>query len=195
MKKFILLFMLALGLAINVKAMTYEEAFDSIKAIPNMKGVQGTLISGGNDFASLGITDGQLILWDGETGLNKETAVYGNTLYRIMGQLPVSEMVQGLMNDQTIFSIFATPISADKNRILILSDSAADGFTGALIGYINNKDLAALRQAILIPAEAGGTAVYLKALKFRRINKSHVGFIRHKKQRSIRILRCFVCHR
>lgn len=166
MKKFILLFMLALSLAINVKAMTYEEAFDSIKAIPNMKGVQGTLISGGNDFASLGITDGQLILWDGETGLNKETAVYGNTLYRIMGQLPVSEMVQGLMNDQTIFSIFATPISADKNRILILSDSAADGFTGALIGYINNKDLAALRQAILIPAEAGGTAVYLKALKF-----------------------------
>lgn len=166
MKKIILLLILVLGLATGAKALTYQEAFDSIKAIPNMKGVQGTLISGHNDFATIGITDGKLILWDNETGLDRETAVYGNTLYKIMGELPAAEIIQIQANDQNILAIYATHISADDNRILILSDSARDGFTGALIGHINNKDLQTLRTAILVPIPGGSTAIYINALNF-----------------------------
>ncbi|MCM1292871.1 MAG: hypothetical protein NC230_04750 [Bacteroides sp.] len=144
--------------------MTYEEAFDSIKTIPNMKGVQGTEISGSNDFASLGITDGQLILWDNETA--KETEPYGNRIYALMGQLPVSEMVQGRMYGNSIFAIFAKPVSPDKNRIIILSDSAEGGFTGALIGNINDINLSALRGALIKPIEGGGMGVYYNVLNF-----------------------------
>lgn len=144
--------------------MTYEEAFDSIKAIPGMKGVQGTQISRSNDFASIGIVDGQLILWSGESA--EETEPYGNKIYAIMGELPVSEMVQGRMFGNSIFAIYAKPISADKNRIIIFSDSAYAGFTGALLGYINNEDLAALRTAIIKPNEAGGMGIYFNVMNF-----------------------------
>lgn len=39
-------------------------------------------------------------------------------------------------------------------------------FTGALIGYISNNALNALRTAILIPRQEGGTALYLNAMNF-----------------------------
>ena len=166
MRKIFLLIALALGLANAASALTYEEAFDAIKAIPNMKGVQGTLVSGHNDFAGIGVTDGQMMVWYGETGAGHETEVYGNALYRIMGELPASEVVKGMMNDQTMFVIFARPVGKDSNRILILSDSAGAGFSGALIGNISDADLAQLRKAILLPRESGGTALYMNALNF-----------------------------
>ena len=166
MTKLLTIIAIAICTIFNANAMTYEEAFDSIRALPHMKGVNGTMISGDNDFVSLGITHAQLILWDGETNLDNETEVYGNQLYQIIGELPVSEMVQGRMFVGSIFAIFAKPISKDSNRILILSDSAGAGFTGALIGYINDSHLESLRQAILAPREGGGTSVYLKALNF-----------------------------
>lgn len=166
MKKTLILIALLIGIASGAKALTYEEAFDSIKAIPEMKDVNGTLVSGDNDFAAVGITDGQLVVWIGETYIDKETEVYGNILYKIMGELPAAEMVQCRADDQNIMAIFAKRISADNNRILILSDSARDGFTGALIGYINNENLDNFRKAILIPREGGGTALYLNALNF-----------------------------
>ena len=164
MRKILLLLMLALGLADAASALTYEEAFDSIKAIPNIKGVQGTLVSKYNDFASIGITRGQLVVWSGEAG--HETEAYGNRLYKIMGELPASELIRGMMTDQTIFVIFARPVGKDSNRILILSDSAGAGFTGALLGYICDAELAQLRKAILVPREQGGTALYLNAMNF-----------------------------
>ena len=83
-----------------------------------------------------------------------------------MGELPAAEIIQIRANDQNILAIYATPISADDSRILILSDSARDGFTGALIGHINNKDLQTLRTAILVPIPGGGTAIYINALNF-----------------------------
>lgn len=52
------------------------------------------------------------------------------------------------MTESAIFAIFAKPVSANTNRIIILSDSAYAGFTGALIGYISNDALNALRSAI-----------------------------------------------
>ncbi|MCI9284261.1 MAG: hypothetical protein HFJ91_00275 [Muribaculaceae bacterium] len=166
MKKIILLLSLLLSITVSTNALTYEEAFSSIKDLPNMKGVEGYEISGNNDFATLGITDGQLILWDGETAIDKETEVYGNTIYKIMGELPVAEMVQCRIGGQNLFAIFAKPVSADMNQILILSDSGGAGFTGAMIGHINDRDLAALRKAILLPREGGGTAVYIDAFNF-----------------------------
>ncbi len=166
MRKIFLLITLAFGLANAASALTYEEAFDAIKAIPNMKGVHGSLVSGNNDLGDIGITDGQTIVWYGETGAGHETEVYGNALYKIMGELPASEIIKGMMNDQTIFVIFARPVGKDSNRILILSDSAGAGFTGALIGNIRDADLAQLRKAILIPRETGGTALYLNAMNF-----------------------------
>ncbi len=146
------------------KAMTYEEAFDSIKAIPDMKGVDATELSGHNDFAAVGITNAQLILWTGERG--SQTGVYGNKIYKIISELPVAEMIQGRMAGSSLFAIFARPVSADSNRIIILSDSAGAGFTGALIGYINNEYLNELRSAILQTKEDGGTAVYLNMMNF-----------------------------
>ena len=166
MKKIFSLIAMIFCMALSSMAFTYEDAYESIKALPHMKGVNGTMISGDNDFVSLGITHAQLIVWDGETSFDKETEVYGNQLYRIIGALPVSEMVQGRMAGGSIFAIFAKPISKDSNRILILSDSAVAGFTGALIGYVNDSHLESLRQAILAPREGGGTSVYLKALNF-----------------------------
>ncbi|MCM1076242.1 MAG: hypothetical protein NC411_02640 [Bacteroides sp.] len=166
MRKIIILAIIAICSIVSVKAISYEEAFDSIKAMPNMKGVKGTLISGNNDFSALGITNAQMILWTGETGSGNETEVYGNSLYGLIGELPASEMIQARMTDSSILAIFAKPISKDSNRILILSDSAGAGFTGALIGYINDRDLNSLRQAILTSREGGGTSVYLNALNF-----------------------------
>lgn len=164
MKKIYLLLVMALGMAMSANALTYEEAFDSIKAMPNIKGVEGTEISGHNDFRSIGVTDGQLLVWSGER--NMQTEVYGNEIYRIIGELPASEMIQCKMTDNAIFAIFARPVSKDSNRIIIFSDSAYAGFTGALIGYISNEALNALRTAILIPRQEGGTALYLNAMNF-----------------------------
>ena len=166
MKKLIFLIVMAVSLTMSAMAVTYEEAFESIKGMPHMKGVEGILVSGQNDFIALGITHAQLILWDGETAFDKETEVYGNKIYKLIGELPADEMVQGRMSGSSIFAIFARPISKDINQILILSDSAGAGFTGALIGRIDNNDLDALRQAILTPREGGGTSIYLRALNF-----------------------------
>ena len=165
MKKILFLLALAFGMAMSTNALTYEEAFDSIKAIPNMKGVDGTEISGHNDFAAIGVTNGQLLVWYGEKG-GRETEAYGNVLYKMVGELPASEMIQCKMTDSAIFAIFAKPVSTYSNRIIILSDSAYSGFTGALIGYISNDALNALRTAILIPRQEGGTALYLNAMNF-----------------------------
>lgn len=164
MKKIILLFALAFGMALSANALTYEEAFEAIKNMPEVKGVEGTEISGDNDFTAIGITDGQLVVWDGERG--SQTGIYGNTIYKIMGELPASEMVQCRMNDSGLFAIFAKPISQDYNRIIIFSDSPYAGFTGTIIGYINNDFLNLLRSAVLLPREGGGTSLYLKALNF-----------------------------
>lgn len=164
MKKNLLLLTLAFGIAISAKALTYEEAFDSIKAMPNIKGVDGTEISGQNDFAAIGVTDGQLLVWYGER--NSQTGVYGNAIYKLIGELPASEMIQCKMTDSAIFAIFAKPVSKDSNRIIIFSDSAYAGFTVALIGYISNDALNALRTAILIPRQDGGTALYLNVMNF-----------------------------
>lgn len=166
MKKLFLLFVLTLCASFGANALTYEEVFNTIKGMPNMKGVEGTMVSGDNDFSSIGVTHAQLILWTGETGFDKETEVYGNELYKVIGQLPVSEMVQSRISDSSIMAIFAKPISKDSNRILILSDSAGAGFTGALIGYINDECLNNLCNAILISREGGGTAIYLNVLNF-----------------------------
>lgn len=62
MKKICLLLAFVLGMAVNMSAITYEEAFNSIKAIPEMKGVDGTVISSDSDLASIGITDGELVV-------------------------------------------------------------------------------------------------------------------------------------
>lgn len=164
MKKILLLLALAFGMAVSANALTYEEAFESIKAIPEMKGVDGTEISGHNDFRSIGVTNGQLLLWDGEKG--SQTGVYGNAIYKIIGELPAAEMIQCKMKDSSIFAIFAKPVSKNSNRIIIFSDSAYAGFTGALIGYISDDALSALRTAILIPRPDGGTALYLNAMNF-----------------------------
>lgn len=164
MKKILFLLAFAFGLAMTANALTYEEAFASIKAMPDMKGVEGTEVSGQNDFNSIGVTDGQLLVWFGER--NSQTGVYGNAIYKLIGELPASEMIQCKMTDSAIFAIFAKPVSKDSNRIIIFSDSAYAGFTGALIGYISNEALNALRTAILIPRQDGGTALYLNAMNF-----------------------------
>lgn len=164
MKKLLFLLTCVFAITLSAGALTFEEAFASIKAIPNMKGVQGTQISGSNDFDAIGVTDGQLILWDNESAA--ETEPYGNKIYEIMGELPVSEMIQGRMFGNSIFAIYAKPISADKNRIIIISDSAEAGFTGAVLGYINNESLAALRRAIIKPNESGGMGVYFNVMNF-----------------------------
>lgn len=164
MKKILLLLALAFGMAVSANALTYEEAFDSIKAMPDMKGVDGTEVSGHNDFAAIGVTNGQMLVWSGERG--SQTGVYGNAIYKLIGELPASEMIQCKMTDSAIFAIFAKPVSKDSNRIIIFSDSAYAGFTGALIGYISNDALNALRTAILIPRQEGGTALYLNAMNF-----------------------------
>lgn len=65
MKKILLLLALSSGIAMSANALTYEEAFDTIKAIPNMKGVDGTEISGHNDFGVIGVTNSQLLVWYG----------------------------------------------------------------------------------------------------------------------------------
>lgn len=153
-------------MAINAGALTYEEAFSSIKSMPQMKGVDGTLVSGDNDFSSIGVTDGKIILWNNESGQGNETGVYGDSIYRIMAALPVSEIVQCRIGDGNLMAIFARPQSGGTNRILILSDSAGAGFTGAIIGNISNENLNALRKAILLPRDGGGTAIYLDAINF-----------------------------
>lgn len=164
MKKVLLLLALAFGMAMSASALTYEEAFDSIKAMPGIKGVDCTEVSGHNYFDAIGVTDSQLLLWSGEKG--SQTAAYGNAIYKIIGELPASELIQCKMTDSAIFAIFAKPESPTSNRIILFSDSAYAGFTGALIGYISNDALNALRSAILIPRPDGGTAVYLNVLNF-----------------------------
>lgn len=164
MKKILFLLAFVLGLAMTANALTYEEAFASIKAMPDMKGVEGTEVCGHNDFSAIGVTDGKLLVWYGER--NSQTGVYGNAIYKLIGELPASEMIQCKMTDSVIFAIFAKPVSKDSNRIIIFSDSAYAGFTGALIGYISNEALNALRTAILIPRQGGGTALYLNAMNF-----------------------------
>ncbi|MCM1491014.1 MAG: hypothetical protein NC095_09340 [Muribaculum sp.] len=164
MKKILILLVLAFGMTISANALTYEEAFDSIKALPNMKGVDATEIRGHNYFDAIGVTDGQLLLWSGEKGV--QTATYGNAIYKMIGELPVTEMIQCKMTDSAIFAIFAKPVSSDSNRIIIFFDSAYSGYTGALIGYIPNDALNALRSAILIPRQDGGTALYLNVMNF-----------------------------
>lgn len=164
MKKLLFIFAMALGLTMTANALTYEEAFDSIKALPNMKGVEGTEITGQNDFSSIGITNGQLLVWYGEKGMQTET--YGNAIYKIIGELPASEIIQCKMTESAIFAIFAKPVTSTSNQIIILSDSAYAGFTEAIIGYISNDALNSLRSAILIPRQEGGTALYLNVMNF-----------------------------
>lgn len=151
-------------MSVSANALTYEEAFNSIKAIPAMRGVEGAEISGDNDVSAIGVTNAQLLVWAGEKGDQTET--YGNVIYKIIGELPASEIIQCKMTDSAILAIFAKPVTKDSNRIIILSDSAYAGFTGSVIGYISNDALNALRTAILVPGQDGGTAIYLNAMNF-----------------------------
>lgn len=164
MKKILLLLVLAFGIGMSANALTYEEAFDSIKSMPQMKGVERTDFNAHNDFDAIGITNAEFLLWDGEKG-GSQTDTYGNAIYRIIGELSASEVIQCKMTDSAIFAIFAKPVSDNNNRILILSDSAYAGFSGAIIGYISNNALNNLRTAILVPRE-GGTAMYLNVMNF-----------------------------
>ena len=165
MKNILLLLAVAIGISMSANAITYEEAFDSIKTIPGMKGVEGAEISGINDFGSIGVTNSRLVLWYGEKG-GRETEAYGNVIYKMIGQLPASEMIQCKMTNSAIFAIFAKPMSTGSNRIIIFSDSTSAGFSGTIIGDISDEALNALRTAILIPRPDGGTALYLKAMNF-----------------------------
>lgn len=166
MKKIFSILSVLLGLAFSANALTYEEAFDSIKALPQMKGVDRELITGDNDFKSLGITDVQLVVFDGE--YHKETAPYFNEIYNIIGQFSPTEMIQSYMSSITgsIMAIFAKPVSDNSNRILILADSAQSGVTEAVLGYIDNDSLESLRNAILLQRTTGGTAIYLNVANF-----------------------------
>lgn len=144
MKKILLIFAFAVVVAVSANAITYEDAFNAIKAMPEMRGVEGTEISGYNSFGAIGVTDGQLVVWNGERG--GQTEIYGNTIYKLIGELPASEIIQCKMTDNAIFAIFAKPVSNSSNRIIIFSDSAYAGFTGALIvkrgtEYIENRNL------------------------------------------------------
>lgn len=123
MKKIFSLIAMIFCMAFGSMAFTYVDAYESIKALPHMKGVEGTMVSGDNDFVSLGITHAQLIVWDGETSFDKETEVYGNEIYKLIGELPVYEMVQDRMSDGSILAIFAKPTLKDMNQILILSST------------------------------------------------------------------------
>lgn len=165
MKKILLLLAVMIGVSMSANALTYEEAFDSIKSIPNMKGVEGAEISGLNDFSSIGVTDSKLLVWFGEKG-GRETEAYGNAIYKMIGELPASEIIQCKMTDSAIFAIFATPLSTGSNRIIIFSDSAYAGFSGTIIGYISDVALNTLRNAILMPRPDGGTALYLNVMNF-----------------------------
>ncbi len=155
-----------LCLALNANALTYEEAVDSINALPQMKWVDRELITGDNDFKSLGITDVQLVVFSGE--YHKETAPYFNEIYNIIGQFSPTEMVQSYMSSITgsIMAIFAKPISDNSNRILILADSAGSGVTEAVLGYIDNDSLESLRNAILVQRPTGGTSIYVNVANF-----------------------------
>ncbi len=166
MKKIFSIIALLFCLALKANALTYEEAFDSIKALPQMKYVDRELITGDNDFKPLGITDVQLVVFDGE--YHKETAPYFNEIYRIIGQISPTEMIQSYMSSITgsIMAIFAKPISYYSNRILILADSAESGVTEAVLGYIDNDSLESLRKAILVQRPTGGTAIYLNVANF-----------------------------
>ncbi len=166
MKKIFSIIALLFCLAFKANALTYEEAFDSIKALPQMKYVDRELITGDNDFKPLGITDVQLVVFDGE--YHKETAPYFNEIYRIIGQFSPTEMIQSYMSSITgsIMAIFAKPISDNSNRILILADSAESGVTEAVLGYIDNDSLESLRKAILVQRPTGGTAIYLNVANF-----------------------------
>ncbi len=166
MKKIFSILALLYCLAFNAEALTYEEAFDSIKALPQMKGVDRELITGDNTFKPLGITDVQLVVWDGER--DRETAPYFNEIYKIIGQFSPTEMVQSYMSSITgsIMAIFAKPASDNSNRILILADSAQSGVTEAVLGYIDNDSLESLRNAILVQRPTGGTAIYLNVANF-----------------------------
>ncbi len=166
MKKIFSILAVLLCMTFNANALTYEEAFDSIKALPQMKGVDRELITGDNDFKSLGITDFQLVVFTGEH--DKETAPYFNEIYNIIGQFSPTEMVQSYMSSITgsIMAIFAKPVSDESNRILILADSAGSGVTEAVLGYIDNDSLESLRNAILVQRPSGGTAIYLNVANF-----------------------------
>ncbi len=168
MKKIFSILALLLGLAFNAEALTYEEAFDSIKALPQMKGVDRELLTGDNNLKHLGITDVQLVVWTGER--DKETAPYFNEIYNIIGQFSPTEMIQSYMSSITgsIMAIFAKPVPAsdNSNRILILADSAGSGVTEALLGYIDNDSLESLRNAILVQRPTGGTSIYLNVANF-----------------------------
>ncbi len=166
MKKIFSILAMLLCMAVNANALTYEEAFDSIKALPQMKGVDRELLTSDNDFKQLGITDVQLVVWTGE--YHKETAPYFNEIYNIIGQFSPTEMIQCYMSSITgsIMAIFAKPVSENSNRILILADSAGSGVTEALLGYIDNENLALWRNAILVQRPTGGTAIYWNVANF-----------------------------
>ncbi len=165
MKRILTVVLLAIATVASTMALTYEEAYDSIKSMPNMQGVRQNSYP---KISSLGISNAKIALkFEGfepvmpvPDSIKVEPVVYSDALHGIIASLPSSELVKGYLDEQRIFVVYSHPITSVNNKIFIIFDNAFDGNSGVILGEITDQALEQFTQSLLVRNDNGGINLY-----------------------------------
>lgn len=139
MKKLLSLFVLILISALSAYSLTLKEAYEKIKRLPDLEGVESV-----NSEIFLGSGIGFIPFEDVcitekiNQGNGKQTLFYGNKLTEIQNQVPRDLLILGGEDYQNTVLFFAKPIDNNYSELLIMIAQAYQGKTTAAYGKVRN---------------------------------------------------------
>lgn len=164
-----ILFTLIVGLAamLSASALTFQEAFDEVKALPDGKGMTTEdVINKTLKSVSFPIQNLACCVKSGQSA--EDTEYYGNSLFSIMDHIDPATLVKAYGDDQVLFSIFAQESqSKGQYDILVLYDNAEKGFCVAMLGQIAAAQYQLLQQGCIIAYDKNtNICLYIEAFGF-----------------------------
>ena len=156
MKKILLTLAVLLSAVVGANALTLKDAFEKIKALPDLKGV----ISDNKKDVSEGwagaipFEDVSFTIKAHQVG-NDQTVFYGTNIMELMSRLPENQLLLHGSNQQNLIYIYAQPVEGtDMSEVLMVIDQAYQGKTTAVLGKVNNQSVKALANgSISLPNE------------------------------------------
>lgn len=146
MKKILLTLAVLLGAVVGANALTLKDAFEKIKAMPDLKGVVSDNVTDiKNGWAgSIPFQEADVTIKAHQVGGN-QTAFYGGNIMELMSRLPENQLLLQGSNQQNLIYIYAQPVEGtDMSELLMVIDQAYQGRTIAILGNVANQTARAL---------------------------------------------------
>lgn len=148
MKKIVLTLAVMLSTALSAFSLTLKEAYDQIKALPDLQGVQtfSAIYEDNGWVSSIPFESAETTAKIHEVG-DGQTVYYGSHVEELQRQLPKSQLALGAADYANLLYIYYNPVDGQNSELLILIDQAYQGKTTAIYGKVSNQVVNALKAA------------------------------------------------